>query len=161
MLLVSSYPGLSVCRELDIDVSQQLKLSACRRMYAKLMTVIPIGQLTQTVFAPNYVVDEDKAKITDTNRTLKTFTATADSGNKVQVCTGHITSCDSLTDTNSSALSVVTVAVRLLPVHQSTLERRLSRLVCSIRLRLLLLRHLQRGDPTGRSLLMELSSCDI
>ncbi|KAH7188108.1 Mss4-like protein [Fusarium flagelliforme] len=36
------------------------------------------------LFAPNYVVDEDKAKITDSNGTLKTFTATAQSGNKVE-----------------------------------------------------------------------------
>ncbi|KAJ4258739.1 hypothetical protein NW762_007826 [Fusarium torreyae] len=36
------------------------------------------------LFAPNYIVDEQQAKITDTNGTLKTFTTTAQSGNKVQ-----------------------------------------------------------------------------
>ena len=113
------------------------------------------------MFAPNYVVDEEKAKITDSNGTLKTFIATADSGNKVQVCTSHMISHDRLTDTTCSVPSVVIVAVRLLRVHQSTLERQSSRLVCSIKFLLLLLRRLQRGDPTGRSLLMELSSCDI
>ncbi|RGP81382.1 longiborneol synthase [Fusarium longipes] len=36
------------------------------------------------LFAPNYIVDEDDAKITDSNGSLKTFTATAQSGNKVE-----------------------------------------------------------------------------
>ncbi|RGP60781.1 longiborneol synthase [Fusarium sporotrichioides] len=39
------------------------------------------------LFAPNYVVDEDDAQVTDSKGTLKTFTAIADSGNKVEVGT--------------------------------------------------------------------------
>lgn len=86
MLLVSADPGLSVCRQRKLTyLSAAQTVSAQGDVCSITRGNYRINQLTKIVFAPNYVVDEDKAKITDSNGTLKTFTATAQSGNKVEV----------------------------------------------------------------------------
>jgi hypothetical protein len=72
------------------------------------------SELTNPVFSPNHVVNEDQAKITDSNGTLKPFTAIAQSGNEVEVIRSIRSSLDIKTQLTGiySVLFVVVAEVQ-------------------------------------------------